>query len=82
MSSMSGMKSFCSSRNSLIQKYPLPLSTRYLSWRDLTFDETDVLGKGSFGKCSRGKLGHLDVCIQAFKKYLFAKTLFKLKQYY
>ena len=35
-----------------------------------------MLGKGTFGKCIRGKLAHLNVCIKVFRKGVDSKATF------
>ena len=48
--------------------YTIPLSVRTILYEDLKFNKEDVLGKGTFGKCIRGKLAHLNVCIKVLRK--------------
>ena len=35
---------------------------------DIQFNKEDVLGKGTFGKCFRCELAHIDVCIKVLRK--------------
>ena len=51
-------------------RYTIPSSVRVISYEDLQFNKEDILGKGTFGKCFRGKLAHLDVCIKVIRKGL------------
>ena len=36
--------------------YAIPSSIRSICYEDLRFSKEDLLGKGTFGKCIRGKL--------------------------
>ena len=49
-------------------RYTIPSSIRTIPYNDLKFNKQDVLGKGTFGKCIRGKLAHLNVCIKVIRK--------------
>ena len=49
-------------------RYTIPSSIRSICYEDLRFSKEDLLGKGTFGKCMRGKLAHLNVCIKVLRK--------------
>lgn len=43
---------------------------------DMQFSKEHVLGTGTFGKCFRGKLSHIDVCIKVLRKGADYQTTF------
>ena len=48
------------------QQYTIPLSVRSIAFNDLQFSETD-LGEGTFGKCFKAQLAHLNTCVKVFR---------------
>lgn len=47
--------------------YMILVSVRNILYEDIKFNKEDVLGKGTFGKCFKGKLAHFDVCIKVIR---------------
>lgn len=49
------------------QKYVLPISIRSISYNDIKVSKEYVLGMGTFGKCVKARVSHLDVCAKVFR---------------
>ena len=49
------------------QKYGLPLSIRQFKYKDIQINKECVLGMGAFGKCTKARIAHLDVCAKFFR---------------
>ena len=49
------------------QKYNIPLSIRQFKYKDVQIKEECILGMGTFGKCTKARIAHLDVCAKFFR---------------
>ena len=49
------------------QKFTLPISIRLIKYQDLKVNKEHVLGKGTFGRCLKARISHLDVCAKVFR---------------
>lgn len=49
------------------QKYSVPVSIRSIAYEDLQVNKECVLGIGTFGKCVKARVSHLDVCAKFFR---------------
>ena len=62
-----GTKTRLSTANDKVQQYVIPPSVKLISYEDLQFDKANILGEGTFGKCIKATLAHLNTCIKIFK---------------
>lgn len=45
----------------------MPLSVRQFTYKDIQIKEKCILGMGTFGKCTKARIAHLDVCAKVFR---------------
>lgn len=62
--SICGTKSSCSSQ---ANHYIIPRSVRRIAYTDLHLNKEEILGKGVYGKCIRGKFASVNVCIKVIR---------------
>ena len=48
-------------------KYSMPSAVRQFQYSDIQIEEDCILGRGTFGKCNKAKIAHLDVCAKVFR---------------
>ena len=75
--SVCGTKTRLSNFTIRAQQYIIPPSVKSILYEDLQFDNADILGEGTFGKCIKARLAHLNTCIKIFKDgATYESTLF------
>jgi len=50
-----------------------------VAYKDLVFNKEDVLGEGVYGKCFKGKVAHLSVCIKVFREQAVYQSSFPIE---
>ena len=45
----------------------MPSAIRQFQYSDIQIEQNRVLGRGTFGKCTKARIAHLDVCAKVFK---------------
>jgi len=59
--------------------YTVPNTVRKIPYKDLCFDKEAILGKGVYGKCIRGKVASLNVCIKVIREGATYQSTFEVE---